>query len=883
VFCIAVGVMAIVGLQLVSEIVRAAIVANARAVNQGDISVGAGATPLQDADLAFFVDLKTRGVIAGYAPQANAAGIMQPPTGRRQTVSVRIVDPATFPLTGSNALLRPSEATSRQILETSGNAVVSSRLQDATGTPLGSTVKVLTTSGSLALLKIAGVAAADGGTWTGNTLTVSSASWQAATRSPVAFQTVGLTTRDAAHTQEAVSAVRRQYPLANVRTTDDLLRQAQQGVETTRRFLVLIGLLALLIGGVGIVNTMQVLLARRRVEIAVLKTTGYRRQDLYLLFAVETLLLGLAGGIAGAVLGIGAAAALRAIVVRTFPLILPFTVDPRTVAGGIAIGAFTALIFGLLPIVRAAAIRPQAVFRDQPDLASPQSRAESIALVLVLSVLFLVIATAVLKSLIWAVIAVYGALIVLVLLSGGLIGVVWLLSRLPVPDRPTVRYVALVSTAVIASLAIVRIETLRGVGILGLTFALAGYATPFLPRASRLNLRMALRNIGRTQIRTATTLLALLIGVFGVGLILVLGQDLRANLGSVLTSQLPFNVIAASTDPGDANTANRLQEIPGVQHLRSGTYAPTSALAIDGRPIASGNVGGGRSSRIRQQLRQLGGIQGYNVEAGDIPNQSIEITAGRNLEPSDDSTSNIIVQDGLQQFPLRLGLGNTVTLRRANGADGGEAFTVVGFYRPAATGPGPNFNIAPVYAPETATARLAGDARLEIFYMQIAEGQVTRATDKIEQIAPDLIVVDLEDFLTQFTQVLDNILLLLTAIASLALIAGMIIVANAVALAMLERRREMGVLKALGYTSGRVLSGVLLENGLTAGLGGLLGMAPVSIAVAIFSRQAKMSLGVEALTSIAIVLGVVVLSTLTAAAVAWDAVRVRPLAVLRYE
>lgn len=882
VFCIGVGVMAIVGLQLVSEMVRAAIISNARAVNQGDVSIGLGATPLQASDLSFFAGLKSGGVITGYTPQASAAGIMQLPTGRRQTVSVRVVDPATFPLTGSNTLQQPSSSTSSQILDGPGNAVISSRLADTVRTPMGSTVRILTTSGSLVELRLAGVAATDSANWTGNTVTVSSDSWQAATRSPVAFQTVSVTASDAAHTEQAINAIRRQYPLANIRTTDDLLRQADQGVETTRKFLVLIGLLALLIGGVGIVNTMQVLLARRRVEIAVLKTSGYERRDLYLLFALEAALLGLAGGAAGGLLGIGVAAGLRAAIVRAFPLVLPLVIDPWTVAAGTAIGVSTALIFGLLPIVRAAGIRPQAVFRDQPDWQGTQSRVEAVALILLLSVLFFLLAAVILKSVVWGLIAVYGVFLALALISLGLSGIIWLVGVLPVPDRPTRRYVTLVTAAVIIGLASLRIPNFRGIGILFLAFALGGYATPFLPSAWRVSLRMALRNIGRRRARTATTLLALLIGVFSVGFILVLGQDLRANLGAVLTSQLPFNVIAASTDPGDAGIGARLRGVPGLEQSRSGSYAPTTVVSIDGRTISAG-AGGERTSRLRQQLRQLGGIQGYDVGASDVPSQLVDITGGRNLEAADAGTSNIIVQDGLRQPPLRLELGSTVTLRRPAAPDGGQPFTIVGFYKLGNTGPGPSFNIAPVFAPEAATASLAGDAHLQIFYMKIAEDRVPEATNRIEAIAPDLIVVDLEDFLTQFTQVLDNILLLLTAIASLALLAGIIIVANAVALAMLERRRELGILKAVGYTSGRVLSGVLMENGLTAGLGGLLGMAPVSIAVAIFSRQVKMTLGVGAPISIAIVLGVVALTTLTATAVAWEAVRVRPAGVLRYE
>ena len=76
----------------------------------------------------------------------------------------------------------------------------------------------------------------------------------------------------------------------------------------------------MLIGGVGIINTMQVLLARRRVEIAMLKTTGYQRRDLYLLFGLEAGLLGLIGGVIGALVGIVVAAGIRLLFERTFGL-----------------------------------------------------------------------------------------------------------------------------------------------------------------------------------------------------------------------------------------------------------------------------------------------------------------------------------------------------------------------------------------------------------------------------------------------------------------------------------------------------------------------------------------------------------------------------------
>jgi len=81
----------------------------------------------------------------------------------------------------------------------------------------------------------------------------------------------------------------------DVITANDLLRQRQAQVDQIRLFLRIVGLLALFIGGIGIINTVQVLLRRRQVEIAMLKTTGYRQRDLYALFGLETALLGIDG------------------------------------------------------------------------------------------------------------------------------------------------------------------------------------------------------------------------------------------------------------------------------------------------------------------------------------------------------------------------------------------------------------------------------------------------------------------------------------------------------------------------------------------------------------------------------------------------------------
>lgn len=125
---------------------------------------------------------------------------------------------------------------------------------------------------------------------------------------------------------------------------------------------------------------------------------------------------------------------------------------------------------------------------------------------------------------------------------------------------------------------------------------------------------------------------------------------------------------------------------------------------------------------------------------------------------------------------------------------------------------------------------------------------------------------------------------MLTTVASLAMIAGLIIIANAVALAMLERRREIGILKSVGHTSRSILTTVLIENGLVGTLGSLIAMLLVVgaiTALSTFDFHIAISAG-PGLVGL-IISSTALITMLVAALVAWNAVRVRPLDVLRYE
>ena len=252
------------------------------------------------------------------------------------------------------------------------------------------------------------------------------------------------------------------------------------------------------------------------------------------------------------------------------------------------------------------------------------------------------------------------------------------------------------------------------------------------------------------------------------------------------------------------------------------------------------------------------------------------------LTPADAGTDNVIVDASLRGAPTNMKVGDKFT--QVNQFTGqSRTFTVVGFYLVSGTAISPNFSLSPVYGSLEATRGLGGQLTQTVWYLQVDPAQTTAMTDALANAVPRAQVVNLADLLGQVGQVLDNLLLMLTAIASLSLFAGIVIIANAVALAMLERRRELGIMKSVGYTSGRVLGVALIENGLIGGLGGLLGMLIVAVATAAFNAYTNLDIGVGIPTTLGLIGGVALVAMLVATLVAWGATRVRPLEVLRYE
>jgi putative ABC transport system permease protein len=923
VFCVAVGVMAIVALQLVGLSVNQALIGNVVAGNGGDMRLNADLTPLRAKDLNVFATLQQQGQITAYATAYDTGGSITLPTGEQENFSFIAVS-SNFPLVGQPHFIAPTETTSLQDVVKGNDAAMSTHVFQDLHAHLGSVYRVKTIDGRYVPIIVAAVFQ-ENGAYRGSQVYIAQATLDATpgpggARLPAQYNTVYMSV-PSANLNAVKTQLSQTFEGAQVITAQDLLQQRESQVQQIQLFLRIVGLLALFIGGIGIINTMQVLLRRRQVEIAMLKTTGYRQIDLYALFGLEAALLGILGGVVGTLAGIGASYLVRLVVGQAFQLDLPIVLDTLTISSGLLIGLATALIFGLLSIVQSSQIRPLAVLRDSPEGTGMQSRLTSLLLLILLSLLFAALAASILQDVVTAIITVYGGAIAIFALAFGLSLLVLAISKLPVYERPRPRMLlwvfgslGLVMLAVLAfagltllgnllntlatrhgihTLGIYALAVCGGLGIVllacALIFALATLVDSivmFLPLAWKTPVMLAYRNIGRQRIRTTTTLSALFVGVFAIGIVLVLGQGIKDTVNSTLSALFTRNVFVVAPPTQRSLVEQQLAHAHGIdaqQTIVNNVVPQIYPLFLAGQDIntALKSINDKSALSKRTVLGNVSDIEGFALAQGGVNIPAITIVDGRDLRISDAGTTNVLLNAKLEQAPIKLRVGNTLIVQSADGAVT-KSLTVVGFYD--SSDPTKDFNFASILADQQITAQLGGTQTLDVFSLKVDPDALPALKQQLSTAVPRALLISVTDIDAIINQVLDNVVIMLTTIASLAMIAGLVIIANAVALAMLERQREIGILKSVGYTSRSVLATMLIENGIVGLLSSLVAMLLVAGSITALSKFVfQIQLGIGPWLVVLLIAVTSLVTTLIALLVARNATRVRPLTVLRYE
>ncbi len=556
------------------------------------------------------------------------------------------------------------------------------------------------------------------------------------------------------------------------------------------------GVLGLIVSGIGVANTMQVVLARRRNEIAILKTLGYRGPQLLLLFGFETALLGLIGSVLGAIAAVLIGDQLTGLFERTSAYMLPTVVDWQILAGAVGLGIATTLIFGMVAIVKANAVRPGSLLRSGPIEVNPTTRRTMVGLYAGLGMMFALVASISMGSFGAGMILFVGAVLGLALLNWLFQAILWLVAKTPLP----------------------------------------GYW-----------LRLASRNMQRNGQRAAFAIIALAIGVFTIGfsaaaLLTVKKElDIRTDPNTNLNRAL-WVITAPSDEPKVAQTLRQLQQ-PALEPIRM-LAVQTSLPESEGLPFET-------SARSIEQIGDIRLIEGQWQAAPDTVMFA-------------------------SWFFSELPLGSQLELI---GSTGTQTVRLVGRYENQSSQAASAIVISPALG-----SQLVAQPTNLIYTLNVPINQLATVTNSFNQAVPQAFVYNEVELYNTTQMLYQSLGLFVVAVAGLAFVAGMVLIANAVGLALFERRREMGILKAVGYSTAHLLRSISMEYSLVGVIAGSAGMLAVWIALTVINTlEPKAKIGLDILPGLLIFGFAIGLALLTALAVAWRPAHLRPLHVLREE
>ena len=216
-----------------------------------------------------------------------------------------------------------------------------------------------------------------------------------------------------------------------IRSRGNASPQLERTINRFTQFLTLVGLAALLVGGVGVANAVKSHIDRRRDVIAAFKALGATGRDVFTIYLTQVVVLATVGSVIGLVAG----AALPFAIVGVFGKLLPLPVVPALHLDELALsfvyGLLTALAFGLWPLGRVHDVPVAALFREA--VSSEWHRPRWGYLVLMAAVIALLIAVAIGLAYDKRVAAVFVAssIVVFALLRGIAAGLMALARRLP--------------------------------------------------------------------------------------------------------------------------------------------------------------------------------------------------------------------------------------------------------------------------------------------------------------------------------------------------------------------------------------------------------------------------------------------------------------------
>lgn len=335
-------------------------------------------------------------------------------------------------------------------------------------------------------------------------------------------------------------------------------------------------------------------------------------------------------------------------------------------------------------------------------------------------------------------------------------------------------------------------------------------------------LNIIIKNLRHRSVRSWLTLLGIFIGIASVVSLISLGQGLEKavteQFSDVGTDKLTIQAASAGFAPPGSTAVKRLTEsdVDAIKRVK-GVKIVVSRLL--------------RSSSIEfNDKKRFGFIVSMpqNDEEIKLVQTAMKLDAveGRLLKPSD--KYNVVLgstYSTTKDFVKTIQLGNRVVIN-------GQDFEVVGFLGKMSN---PQFNDIVMMNHDVMQETLNTGKEVDIVVAQVDDIKEVEAVSEsikkalrkernVEKGKEDFSVETPEQSIATFTTILNIVQSVIIGIAAISLIVGGIGIANTMFTSVLERRREIGIMKAVGARNSSILSLFLLESGTLGFVGSLIGV-----------------------------------------------------------
>lgn len=598
-----------------------------------------------------------------------------------------------------------------------------------------------------------------------------------------------------------------------------------RGLDNATAILSLICLVAMVLGAIGVAMAMHAHLEQRIDMLAILKAMGAGSADLLRIFLLQTLGLGLVGGILGVVAGVGVMAALPSAFGKLLPVNVVLNFPWKSALAGIGTGLLTTLLFCLPPLLDVRTVRPILVLRRLVESGAQGFRGWLIK---------------------WWSRRLQLCIAAVVIIALG--GIAWALT-----DS------AKIGTwfAIMFTIALIVLVVLAAIVLWTLRFTLNRVRLQ-LPSF----LRHGLANLYRPGNQSAAVLAALGTGVMLILAVYLMQAQLLRELRQTASPKLPNIFLVDITS----------DEVPGVKDFfahQAGVRQPLNLIAVvPGRFVS---INGQPLEQMKDKHYPRRMLEQAELSWADTPPEGDRVTQG--VWWKNANAAEMAVEDGVARR-LQIGIGSAIELETGGVT---HALKVSAIYKADGQHLGAR---VPFVLP---SGQLKDQPSTWYGGLHMDPAQVGNMERALFTTYPTISVINIADVLQRIESVVDQITFVVRLLAGFSILAGLTILASSIASTRFRRMQEAVVLKTLGATRMRIVRTFSVEFSVLGLLAGVVGVIFANLLTRILLRRLEVAFHIEWGATALALLGTAILATATGWIASYRILGLRPLEILREE